>query len=108
MNMERIRLSKNEKEVLRLVSLGDICPDTYPKHTFALCVRSLERKGLVKGAFIEGGDVEGARLTRNGRDYLIENPGLRNPIDWKWWIGTSIGVATFIVVLIALLIACSK
>lgn len=66
-------------------------------------VRSLERKGLVKGAYIGSGDVEAAGLTLEEQQLLAENPNLRNPIDWKWIIAIGpamIGAITGIVALI--------
>lgn len=106
--MERIKLSKDEKRVLRLVASGGLQPDTISESIFNGCVRSLEREGLVKGAYVEGGGVEAARLTSEGRLFLAENPNLRNPIDWKWWITTAIAVIGTAVAIVALFIACSK
>jgi len=45
-------------------------------------LRSLDRKELVRCAFVEGGGVEDVRLTNAGRDYLADNPKLRNPVNW--------------------------
>lgn len=106
--MERIRLSNNEKIVLRLVSSGRDCPDSFPSYVFAGYVRSLERKGLAQGAYVEGGGVEAARLTPDGRLYLAENPKLRNPIDWRWIITTVIAVVAAGAAIAALFISCSK
>ena len=103
--MGEIKLSKNEKKVLRLVSLGEDCPDSFPSHVFAGCVRSLERKGLVKGAYVEGGGVEAARLTPEGRLHLAENPKLWNPVSWVRIIEFAIPV---IISIIALCISCTK
>ena len=70
--MERIHLNKDEKTVLRMIAGGiTVCP--------ALCVRSLERKGLVKVAYIEGGDSEDIVLTDYGRKLLRNNPKLYHP-----------------------------
>ena len=44
--MERIRLTKDEKAVLRMLQNTDACPSTYPQGKFAGAVRSLQRKGL--------------------------------------------------------------
>lgn len=44
--MERIRLTKDEKAVLRMLQNTDACPSTYPRGKFAGAVRSLQRKGL--------------------------------------------------------------
>ncbi len=107
--MERIKLSKAEKKVLGLISKHGVQSlDTIPRSQVRRALRSLEEKHLIRAAWIEGGDYETVRLTRNGKDYLIENPKLRNPIEWKWWIGTAIGVTTLTVAIIALCIAYSK
>ena len=103
--MERIKLSKDEKKVLLLVASGGDCPDSFPAHVFARCVRTLELRGLVKGAYVEGGGVEAARLTSDGRVFLAENPKLRNPINWVRIIEFAIPV---IISIIALFISCSK
>ena len=103
--MERTKLTTEEKKVMLLVASGGDCPDSFPAHVFAGCVRSLERKGLVKGAYVEGGGVEAARLTSDGRVFLAENPKLRNPINWVRIIEFAIPV---IISIIALFISCSK
>ena len=42
--MERIKLSKKEKQALRIVAeLGGECPITSPKHVFVASIRSLAR-----------------------------------------------------------------
>lgn len=85
------------------------CPDSFPSHIFAGCVRSLERKywsrAHIKGAYIEGGGVEAARITPDGRVFLAENPKLMNPIKWVRIIEFAIPV---IISIIALCISCSK
>ena len=84
--MERIHLNKDEKTVLRMIAGGiTVCPAEYPQHKFRLCIRSLERKGLVKGYYVEGGGVEECRLTSEGKIYLSENPYLNNPVNWSMW-----------------------
>ena len=79
--MERIKLSKGEKRVLR--TLSGLGYDALGEFDTA-AIRSLDRHGLVQGAYIEGHGVEDARLTTMGKAYLMDNPKLRNPIDWKW------------------------
>lgn len=82
--MERIRLSKREKQVLRLLHSGfENCPDTYPRYIFAACVSSLERKGLVRAAWASGHEPATAELTDFGMAYLAENPALINPVNWS-------------------------
>ena len=99
--MERIRLSKQEKQVLRLLRSGAGCPGTYPFHVFAACVYSLERKGLAKGAWAEGHKLAEACITSRGKAYLLAYPSLRNPVDWKW------GITTAIVAVAVLFVACT-
>lgn len=107
--MQRIKLNKTEKKCMNLLNKhGAEALDTLPRSQSRRALRSLEEKNLVRVAWIEGEDYEGVRMTRNGKDYLIENPKLRNPIDWKWLIGTAIGVATLIVAIATFFIACTR
>lgn len=73
--MERIRLSKNEKAILKALRDGTKLPDKC-----LIAVRLLEDKELVKSARIEGGGFETLRLTPYGRYYISQNPKLRNPL----------------------------
>ena len=77
--MERIKLTKREKRVLRTLSRQGF--DALSEFD-AAAIRSLDNHGLVQGAYIEGGGVEGARLTTYGKEYLADNPRLRNPVNW--------------------------
>lgn len=107
--MERIKLSKAEKKVLRLLDRhGAEALDTVARSQVRRALRSLEKKDLVMVAWVEGGDYEDACLTLDGSDYLIENPKLRNPVNWSLIIGTAIGTATLAVSILALCIACSR
>ena len=101
--MKRIRLSKHEKEVLRLLHSECRCPDTYPLHVFASCADSLERAGLVKCAWNEGHKLEDAHITAFGKEYISLNPSLRNPINWN----LIIAVASLAASIVALLVACN-
>lgn len=106
--MQRIRLNKGEKRCLKvLYKHGTKALDTMPRSQLRRILRSLQNKGLVKVAWIEGGDYKSIRLTRIVRDYFVENPKLYNPIDWKWWIATLLSIATLTVAIIALFIACN-
>lgn len=106
--MERIKLTKNQKQVLRMVANGQgVCPAEFPSHTFNASVRLLQQQGLVKAAYGEGGGVVDSELTDEGRQYLAENPRLRNPIDWGK-MGVYIAIASLIVGIAALFIACNK
>ncbi len=82
--MERIKLSKDEKKVLLWVSNHpyDLRPKTFPQHLFNVACYNLESKNLVRTCRIEGGDVEAVRLTPLGKGYILDNPTLKNPINW--------------------------
>lgn len=106
--MDRIRLTKAEKRVLRMIASGQgSCPAEYPLHEFNTAVRSLHRHELVQGSFAEGGNVVDSRLTTIGRQYLAENPRLANPADWGK-IGTIVGIIGTLFGIIALFVACNK
>ena len=82
--MERINLTKNEKKTLRGLALGNVYPpDGVSKAAWYSALRSLQRHGLVKASFVEGGSAEDAKVTINGKEYLREFPSLRNPVDWE-------------------------
>lgn len=76
--MERIRLTKREKRVLRTLSQQGF--DALSEFD-AAAIRSLDNQGLVRGAYVEGGGVEDARLTNYGKEYIANNPRLRNPVN---------------------------
>lgn len=107
--MEKIKLTKDEKKVLRLLSKhGAASLDTIARSRARRALRSLEEKSLTKAAWIEGGDFEAVRLTRDGRDYLIENPKLRNPINWSLIIPTVVSILAVISSIIVGCVACAK
>lgn len=82
--MNRIKLSRNEKTVLRLVATGQNHSDRFSDEVFAGFVQWLEDYGLVKGAYVEGGGVESATLTLHGKAYIAEHPGIMdNRPFWK-------------------------
>ena len=99
--MERIRLTKREKAVMRILSKqGYEALSEFD----ASAVRSLSELGFVKAAFTEGGGVEDAKLSTMGKEYLREFPRLRNPVDWKWVVTTAIALATMFAALSACII----
>lgn len=105
--MDRIRLTKAEKNVYRMIANGQgVCPAEYPSHTFNSAVRSLHRHELVQGSFAEGGGVVDSRLTPIGRQYLAENPRLTNPVDWGK-VGAIVGIIGTLFGIIALFVACT-
>lgn len=106
--MERIKLSKNEKRILRELNRGasikDIREIMHRDIVSGNCYL-LETKGLVRCGYIEGGDVEAVALTRFGKDYATLNPTLRNPIKIDWLYVATIAIwVTFICKLIIKLI----
>lgn len=106
--MEKIKLSRKEKQVLRLLHSGCGCPETYPFDVFASCVDTLERKGLARSAWAEGHRLEDAKITVRGKTYMCLNPSLRNPVDWRWVVTTTIAIIGASVSIIALLVACKS
>lgn len=107
--MERIRLSKDEKRVLRMVVAGQCaCPASFPRHTFNVVVRSLDHIGLVRAMYAEGGEVVEVKPTPEARQYLAMNPRLRNPVDWRWVVSSAIGILGLAVSIIAMLVACGR
>jgi hypothetical protein len=102
--MDRIKLTKREKRVLRTLSRQVY--DALSEFD-AAAIRSLDHHGLVQGTYIEGGGVEGARLTNYGKEYVADNPRLRNPVDWKWAITTILAAIAAAAAVAALFVACS-
>lgn len=81
--MERIRLSKREKQVLRSITLDcKYLPSGVDKAQYNSCIATLEHKGLVRAAWASGHELATAELTDFGMAYLADNPALINPIDW--------------------------
>ncbi len=109
MTSERIKLSKTEKRVLkRLYDYGGkAIEDFYPRDVDR-CVRSLQKHHLAKGAFVEGGLLEDARITEEGKAYIRNNPKLRNPTDWKFIITTGIALMAAVAAMLALFVACNR
>lgn len=107
--MERIKLSKNEKRLLRNVGADlDYWPEGLSDQEITHSLSSLENKKLVRVAWSSGMTPVASELTDYGRAYLDNNPHLFNPVSWKWIIATFISFATLVVAIIALCIACVK
>ena len=102
--MERIKLTKREKNVLRLLRDGN---SEALSEFDAPSVENLARLSLVRRASVEGADFGDARLTNMGKEYFNDNPRLRNPINWDRVIQAAIAVGTLIAA-IAALFACAK
>ena len=102
--MERIKLTKREKNVLRMLRDGN---SEALSEFDASSVENLARLGLVRRTGVEGGGFDDARLTNMGKEYFNDNPRLANPIDWKWVVTTAIAAIIAICAVIALF-ACAK
>lgn len=106
--MERIKLSQTEKKCLRLLNEhGSDALDTIARSQVCRALRSLESKDMVNVAWVEGGDYEAVKLSHNGRSYLIENPNLRNPIDWAK-VGAIAAIIAALAAIAALFITCTR
>lgn len=105
--MERIRLTKNEKKVLRLIADGQTaCPAYIAADKYAAAIWVLEQQGLIHAAREEGGGIVDARLTEKGRSRIAADPRLCTPTDWKWVITTVIAATGAIAAIVALFVAC--
>ena len=105
--MERIRLSRNEKQVLRELKRGnDNVPAGMDNFTFADAVLSLTEKKLVQ-SIVNYEEVIDLRLTIKGYAYLSGNPRLLNPADWTLVAAIAACVAAVSATL-ALFIACGR
>lgn len=106
--MERIKLSKTEKKCLKLLYKHNTdALDTIAHSQVCRALRSLQDKDLFIVAWIEGGDYEAIQLTRNGKAYLIENPTLRNPIDWTK-AGAIAAIIAALAAIAALFFTCTR
>ena len=104
--MERIRLSTEEKQVLRWVALSrDGLPPGFDTDMFLDAVVTLTEKRLLK-SIINYDDVIDAELTPKGRVYLSRNPHLWNPVNWTMVAAIAACVAA-IAGIAALFISCS-
>lgn len=82
------------------------CPETMLQSAFNAGARELQSMGLAICHEEESGNVEMVRLTDYGKLYLESNPRLRNPVDWKWIITTTIAAIAALASSIALFVAC--
>lgn len=100
--MERMRLNKEEKTLLRILQSGDkrndLCMDN---KGYYLAARSLSRKGLVDAAF-NYDEVEDIKLSYEGKAYIACNPSLSNPMNWD----RVIMVATLIATILGIIVGC--
>ena len=102
--MERIKLSRREKQAFRILSKQGFDALSEFDHP---ALGSLERMGLVQTARIEGVGIEAARLTTMGKEYLRDNPRLFNPINWAM-VSAIVAAVGSIGTIITIIITCSK
>ncbi len=106
-NVQRISLSRNEKRLLCNRQAGvDYYPDGMSLEAVLHAALMLERHGLLRVLWVEGHTVVDCRLTNFGKAYMLANPHLRNPIDWRWVVTTAISIAALLVAIATLLTAC--
>lgn len=105
--MERIKLTKSEKQVLlHVVKHGAEQPRNITPIIFHFTLSTLKEKGLID--FIASqSEVVDTKLTIKGKAYLEQNPKLYNPIDWKSTITLIMTIITAIATTLALFVACS-
>lgn len=105
--MERIKLSKAEKQVLRELHRGNNnIPNGIDNYTFVDAVLSLTDKRLIKSA-VNGDKVMDCKLTAKGYAYIRSNPHLHNPVNWSA-IAAIASIATAIATTLALFVACNN
>ena len=106
--MDRLQLSKDERVVLRQISLGwkDSSLAMSEDRCRLACI-NLERLGLIRVAWLAGYQILSASLTEYGVSYLAWNPRLRNPINYNklMFVVACVSLVASIVVAI---IACSR
>lgn len=103
--MEKIKLSKQEKIVLRTIASGEKNTPLLNDGQFFIAVVQLKAKSLVDAA-INYDKIESIRLSYYGKAYMQANPSLSNPIDWWRVCQTAATIITAIATTIALFIAC--
>lgn len=106
--MERIRLSKTEKRIMRMLAAGmkDV-PSDMPYDKYVLAANSLKAKNMVRCTILSNGKVWDISLTKAGKLYMYENPALANPVSWKA-VSAITAILAFIVSIIALFVSCME
>lgn len=107
--MERLKLSRNEKRLLRHIALDcGYLPDGMGDAEASACADVLESLGLVRCVWASGHRLHDAVLTRRGAHYLQANPHLRGPVDWKGIITMVGALVGAVAAVLALFLACSR
>lgn len=99
--MERIHLTKREKQALR-----DINDDRGIQNIPICVLHTLQEKGLVS-YIANHNEVVDAKLTMYGRYYIEQNPKLKNPTLWgyiyNFITNYKNGITQFMIILSAIL-----
>lgn len=105
--MRQYTLSSDEKKTLLGLAI-DRCypPDGISKAVWLNALRSLRNEGLARVAFIEGGGVEDAAITEEGRNYIEANPTMKNPVNWGK-VAAIAAIISAVCAIVALFVACS-
>lgn len=86
--MEKIRLSKDERQILRMLAKGiRAVPSDMPYEKYIMALISLRGKGMVQYTPLTTGRPWNIAITEKGRAYLYEKPSLRNYVDWGMILG---------------------
>ena len=105
--MEKIKLTRAEKQVLRELHRGNNnIPNGIDNYTFVDAVLSLVDKRLIKSV-VNGDKVIDCKLTAKGYAYICSNPHLHNPVNWSA-IAAIASIVTAIATTLALCVACNK
>ena len=106
--MERIRLTKEEKKVLRhVMEKGCEQPRDLSPIIFQYSLASLQEKGMVTVRF-DHEKAYSAKLSMKGKAYIEDNPSLKNPVPWKDILLITLSAVTAISTMLALFIACTS
>ncbi len=106
--MERIKLTKEEKETLLSVKMqGHKQPRNLSPILFQFALSTLREKGLVEFKTTTKGDAYFAELTLKGKTYIEHNPMLKNPIPWKDIVLIVLSAITAVSTFVALFVGCS-
>lgn len=105
--MERIKLTRGEKKILRELNRGSTSvPDRMSNYAFFDAVVSLKDKRLVMAITEYETNVHGLKLTARGYAYLRDNKLLLNPVNWTMIAAIGAIVAAIAAVL-GLFISCT-
>lgn len=106
--MDRLQLSKDERVVLRQISLGFKDSSlALSEDRFRLACINLERLGLIRVAWLSGYQILSVSLTEYGVSYLAWNPRLRNPINYNKLMFI-VTCASLVASTVVAIVACSR